>query len=385
MSETATPDAPAKPVPPQAAQSTQPPLFDLLARSWTLEAGISDVAMDAAGKIAGFALEDGRLALMPIEDKESAISRMRVEADSGRSTIRPREKTVANPIMTPELATGAPLLASSGMIGLIAAGRDGRIHRVTPRGQVIAMTDRISPLFAIASDRAGKVAIAREARTDLHEEDGMARLVGLLTPGPANTLAFAPDDHSLAVMLDDKLLLGQPRMGYESHSLGGTGALGFSADGAWLAGSNGSDGFWLLNRRDGRISRLCNFRAAPSAIAFNAAAGAVYASGAFRAAGWSLATPPVDDEATGALRTGRPGLVLIEKIVAHPHRDLIALGTANGAVSIARVGQPEEMVLRHADGSAVTALCWSADGLHLAIGTAAGNAALVTLPEQLFK
>ncbi|WP_112310819.1 WD40 repeat domain-containing protein [Pseudogemmobacter bohemicus] len=392
MSDTATPEAPARPAPQQAVQS---PLFDLLARSWQLEAGISGLAFDAAGKIAGFALEDGRLALMALEDADGPISRMRVEADSGRSTIRPREKPVAQPVLTPELADGAAMLAASGSIGLIAAGRDGRIHRVTPRGQVIAMTDKASPIFAIATDGAGRVAIARDGRTDLHEEEGMARLIGLLTPGPAHALAFAPDDRSLAVMLEETVLIGQPRQGYESHPLGGKGPLGFSADGAWVAGSNGKDGIWLLRRADGTTARIGNFRAAPSAIAFSKSAGAVFASGAFRAAGWSLAEPPLGDgqtgnqmtgnQMTGALKTGRPGLVLIDKLAAHPRRDLIALGTADGAVSIARIGQPEEMPLRHADGSAVTALAWSADGLHLAIGTAAGSAALVTLPEQLFK
>ena len=378
MSETATPDAPARP-------EAQPPLFDLLARSWSLGAAIRDVAIDKAGKAAGFALEDGRLALMPVEDPESALNRIRVEADSGRSTIRARQKPVAAPILTPALAGEAPMRAPSGMVGLIAAARDGRIHRVTPRGQVIQIMAKASPICAIASDSGGRIALARDGRTDLHEEDGMARLVGLLTPGPANKLAFAPDNRSLAVMLEENLLFGQPRQGYDSYPLGGSGPLAFSADGAWIAGSNGKDGIWLLRRADGGIARIGNFRAAPGSIAFSKAGDAVFASGAFRAAGWSLATPPIGDEAAGALRTGRSGLVLIEKIAAHPDRDLIALGTADGAVSIARIGQPEEMPLRQADGSPVTALCWSADGVHLAIGTAAGNAALVTLPPRLFK
>jgi hypothetical protein len=292
---------------------------------------------------------------------------------------------VAPPVLTPELADGPPLLAVSGVIGLIVAARDGRIHRVTPRGQVIPMMNKTSPIFTVASDGAGRLAIGRDGRTDLYEEEGMRRLAGLLTPGPANALAFAPDDRSLAVMLAENLLIGQPSQGYENHPVGGRGPLVFSADGRWIAGANGKDGFWLLRRADGQIGRIGNFRALPSALVFSKAADAVFASGAFRAAGWSLATPPLASEATGALKTGRSGLVLIEKIAAHPRRDLIALGMADGAVAITRVGQPEEMPLRHADGSPVTALAWSADGLHLAIGTAAGNAALVTLPPQLFK
>jgi hypothetical protein len=351
--------------PQQPAKAAQSPLFDLLARSWTLEAAITDVALDRAGKAAGFALADGRVALMPLDDPESPLARMRVEADSGRSTIRPREKPVAQPILTPELATRAPLLAPSNMIGLVAAGRDGRIHRVTPRGQVISLCNKAEPIFALAADGLGRLAIARDGRTDLHDEDGMARQAGLLTPGPAHALAFAPDDRSLAVALKESLIIGQPRKGYELFPLGGSGPIGFSADGRWLVG--------------------CKFRAAPTSVTFCRAADAVFASGAFRAAGWSLATPPFGNEATGALKTGRSGLVLIDKVAAHPARDLIALGTADGAVAIAQAGRAEEMPLRQADGAAVTALAWSADGLHLAIGTANGEAALVTLPPQLFK
>jgi hypothetical protein len=36
-------------------------------------------------------------------------------------------------------------------------------------------------------------------------------------------------------------------------------------------------------------------------------------------------------------------------------------------------------------GSAVTALAWSGDGRHLAIGAVDGTAAIVTFPAQMFK
>ena len=380
MSETANTDTLSRPPPQQSGQSA---LFDLLARSWQLEAGISSLCFDKAGKVAGFALENGRLALMALEDPDSPVSRMRVEADSGRSTIRPREKPVAQPILTPDLAEGAAMLAPSGTLGLIAAGRDGRLHRVTPRGQVIAMTDRSDPIFALASDSTGKLAIAREDRTDIHAEEGIKRLSAVPTPGPANALAFAPTEEALAIMLEESLLIAQPGGGCERQPLGGKGPLVFSADGAWLAGSNGKDGFWMLRRKDAAVTQLASFRATPSAITFST--NAIFASGAFRAAGWSLDGPPAADGQAGALRTGRSGLVLIDQVAAHPGRNLIAIGTADGAVALARPGQSEEMPLRQADGHAITALVWSADGIHLAIGTASGAAALLTLPPQLFK
>ena len=384
MIDTAAPPAPAEAVAP--GQSLQPPLFDLLARSWRLEAAVHSISMDNAGKTAGFALADGRIALIPLDDAESPLVRMRVEFDSGRSTIRPREKPVASPILTRPVAGSAPFLVPSASLGFIAAGCEGRLTRVTPRGQAIPLGRDDAPLSAIASDGKGRIAIAREDRTDLHDEDGMPRQARVVTEGFASAIAFAPDGQSLAVQQDSGLLIWQPRQGSQTHATSGTGSGGLviSADGEWIAGT-GDGGLWLLRRRDGQIARIGKFRAPPLSISFSAGENAVFAAGAFRVAGWSLGTPPFASESDGALRSGRTGLVLIERVAAHPTRPLVAFGTADGAVSVTRIGEVGEMPLRHGDGAAVSALVWSACGTHLAMGTTAGDAAIVTLPAQIFK
>lgn len=371
MNQTIAPPAPA-----------QTALFDLMARSWRLDAPVAGVTLDSAGKTAAFALADGRLALMPLADPESAILRLRMEADSGRATIRPRERPVAPPVLTEALAQGAPMVAASGQIGFLVAARDGRLHRVTPRGQVIALSREARPIGALASDGRGRLALAREDKVMLHAEEQMEKLCAVLTSGPATALAFSPDGQDLAVAQDDSLLLWQPGQGSDILPLAGAAALQFSQTGAWLAGGDAT-GLWLLRRADRRLARIGNFRAAPVSLGF--CTGAVFASGAFRLAGWSLDTPPFDDEATGALRSGRPGLVLVERVATFPARDLVAFGLADGGVAITQAGRADELPLRQADGAAITALAWSADGTALAIGTARGDAALLTLPPQLFK
>lgn len=371
---------------PPPASATQSSLFDLLARTWRLESPVASVALDSAGRTAAFAQADGRLALVPLEDPDSALGRMRVEADSGRSTIRPRLRPVAPPVMTPALAEGAAMLAASGKIGFLVAARDGRLTRVTPRGQVIALQPAGDAVSALASDGKGRLALAHDGRTEVYDEERLQRRIVVLTEGAAATaLAFSADDEALAVMLPDRLILCTRGQSSTTLPLGGAGPLQFSAAGDWLAGADGAGGLWLLRVADGQVARLDKFRAPPVSVAFSAPARAVFAGGAFRLAGWSLDTPPLDDAATGALRSGRPGLVLIEQVACHAKRDLVAFGSADGAVSITRAGHADELLLRPADGAAVTALAWSADGSALAIGTAAGDAAVVTLPPQLFK
>ncbi len=120
-------------------------------------------------------------------------------------------------------------------------------------------------------------------------------------------------------------------------------------------------------------------------LAWSRPANAIVTAGAYRAAAWSMAHPPLADATVGALQTGRPGLVVVDRVAVHPTRDLIAVGYANGQVGVMRLGQRDELLVRQDGGGAATALAWSDDGEHLALGTADGLAALVGFPPHLFK
>ena len=82
--------------------------------------------------------------------------------------------------------------------------------------------------------------------------------------------------------------------------------------------------------------------------------------------------------------TGRPGFVVVETVAAHPKNDLVAAGYANGQIVVSRIGARDQLLVRPS-GASVTTLIWSADGKHLVVGDADGNAAIVTFPAQLFK
>ncbi|MDD2869985.1 hypothetical protein [Neomegalonema sp.] len=377
------------PPPPAPAPTANTALFDLLARSWTLEAPVSSIVMDRAGKTAAFVLADGRVALAPLDEEESSISRLHIEGDTGRSAIRPRKNPPARPTLTPPLCEGAPFLVPSAGLGFIAGTPAGEILRVTPRGQTIPLAKGGEPLTALASDGRGRLGLAHEGSVRLVEEEGLAKLRSLLTPGAARALAFAPgpagDGSRLAIQLEGRLLLWSPDGEVEDLPLGGVGPLAFSPGGAWLAGADEAEGFWLRRMADGASGRLGPFRARPAALTFTARDREVFASGAFRAAGWSLETPPLEDPGLGALRSGRASLVLVERVAAHPKLHLLACGAADGTVTLTRPGQADELTLRLGEGEAVGALAWSPCGLHLAIGAGAGFAALATLPPQMFK
>ncbi|MGI9415384.1 MAG: hypothetical protein ACR2PM_17040, partial [Hyphomicrobiales bacterium] len=70
-------------------------LFGLLARSWQMDAAVSDIVLDAGGGAVAFALADGSISLARFEDSEPASTRIRVSVEHGGVSIQPRTKDLA--------------------------------------------------------------------------------------------------------------------------------------------------------------------------------------------------------------------------------------------------------------------------------------------------
>lgn len=162
-------------------------------------------------------------------------------------------------------------------------------------------------------------------------------------------------------------------------------SLDWSQDGRWLAAGCSDKALLLFDIPAGAADRIVDFPSAVSATCFSKSGQALIASGAFRVVGWKLPDLPFGDHGGTPIETGRPGLTLVETVAAHPKRDLCAVGYANGLVTICRIGQRDEMMLREGTGQGVTALAWSSDGAHLAMGTEDGRAAIVAFPKSMFK
>ena len=68
-------------------------LFDLIARSWPMDAAVTQAVFNEEGGAVAFS--DGKsLSLAPVADPERPETRVRVAADSGRQTISPRKSPV---------------------------------------------------------------------------------------------------------------------------------------------------------------------------------------------------------------------------------------------------------------------------------------------------
>jgi WD40 repeat protein len=70
---------------------------------------------------------------------------------------------------------------------------------------------------------------------------------------------------------------------------------------------------------------------------------------------------------------------LVTAVAFHPSEEVLAIGYADGAAILVRFADQMGMELDEPGEGAVTALAWSADGKHVAIGDEAGRGAIVSV------
>ena len=374
-------------------QPAPPPhsLFELLARRWTRPAPVGAIAFNNDQSAAAFAAADGSVAIMAMADPEPPAKRVRVSTETGRATIRPRDKPVRPAIAIGPVDDRLPPLTAYRKGSFAVAGHDGRVLAVTARGQIVPFGARLAQRVVAIDHHAptGQTACAGGDEIAVFTDDDNSRPLRLACGQVLAAVALSPDGRQLAAAHAGGVTvwrLDEPAQPREFAFAGAPTGVSWSPDGGWLACPLAEGGFQLLRLEDGASRPVLGYPTPVRSVAWSRAGNALATGGAFRAVAWSMAQLPLGDATEGALQTGRPGLVVVERIAAHPQRDLIAAGYANGQVSIMQLGQRDELLLRQEDGGgAVQALAWSADGGHLAIGTADGVAAVASFPPHMFK
>ncbi|MBP2236368.1 hypothetical protein J2Z31_002882 [Sinorhizobium kostiense] len=363
-------------------------MFDLFARSWQRRATVMDLRFNAAGTAVAFAGADGSLAIAPLADAEAPEKRIRVSADFGRATIRPRKAPPPPLIETATLDDRTLPLAAGPADRFIVASGAGELLFVDASGEIESAGIRVGGPVMALDHRAANGITAMSDGVDLflsHHRSPPVRLE------PENcgiaAIALSPDGLHVAAGTANGLLLWETSEATDPQSIHLPArpiAIRWSGDGRWLACPLGRQGIGLVEVATKRTAVLHDFPVPVESSCWSGPSNALIASGAFRIAAWTMEAPPLADSRSGALIAGRSGLVAVDRVAAHPTRNLVAASYASGQIVVARIGGADELVVRHA-GEAVTALEWSANGSHLAIGTADGTAAIVTFPPQIFK
>ncbi|WP_353476697.1 hypothetical protein PVT71_28325 (plasmid) [Salipiger sp. H15] len=372
---------------PQGALS----LFDLIGRAWDLGCPVAQLVFNASQTAVAAPCSDGSVRFLPVADSEHPETRMRVEFDTGRMSIRPRKNGLPAAFGTGEpVVREEPGMCRLGTEGFAAIGLDGGLWRATARGQFLRIAQGSPAPFDALCDLPGEGGLAAVQGSELKifGPDGAALPGSVPLAHGVRRLRLSPDGRTLACWRPGSLTLVDLATAAVVATVEGEGDLldlAWSPDGRWIAGGCREKALLLYDTQARQADRIVDFPAPVGQVAFSAPARALIASGAFRTVGWRLPDLPFGDHGGEAIETGRAGLTLVEAVAAHPARDLCAVGYANGLVTLSRIGQRDEMMLREGTGRAVTALSWSADGSHLALGSDDGTAAIVTFPKSMFK
>lgn len=360
-------------------------LFDLLARNWRRTSAVADLCFNDDQTLLAAACEDGSVVIARLADNEPPEGRIKV--DNGQTTIHPREGKPSPLIITRIKGAGAVRAGHDG--GFLATNDKGSLVRISRAGEIAETVFAAdTPVLAFDHCQAtGLTAIVAGGQVHLRTS-GASSTVETELAGNAACVALLHDGTMLA--LAGGARLGLYRCGDNLKPVlqvalpTETTKLTWSEDGQWLACGLGAAGLCLVDVGSGRHVMLGEFPGPVHSLDWSAHANALFAAGAYRIAGWSMAAPPFENSASGALATGRPGLVMVDAVAAQPKGRLVAAGYGNGQIVVAPAGSPEELVVRQAGGR-VSALRWSADGRHLAMGDADGNIAIITFPKELFK
>ncbi|RWM05637.1 WD40 repeat domain-containing protein [Mesorhizobium sp.] len=364
--------------------------FDLLARSWQRPAAVAAACFSADGSAVAFTSVDGTVAIAPLADQEPPESRIRVSGDLGQTTIRPRQKPPAPLVATSALGDGDVPITSYLRSGFLIGTTTGQAMHLAANGEVAETSINIEGPIVAIDHSVGTASTAISNGHDVFLSRAHDDPVKLRQAASSSThaIAFSPDGKQLAFDTGNGVSIwtvdGDPVPIRDFSTPAGPRSLRWSVDGSWLACGLETGGFALASLAGGQSGVVGGFPSPVRTVCWSRPANALFASGAFRIAGWSMAAPPLHDPAAGALETGRSGLVPVETVAAHSERKIIAAGYANGRITVAQIGSRDELVVKPS-GSAITALTWSGDGQHLAAGMVDGTAAIVTFPALLFK
>jgi WD40 repeat protein len=353
-------------------------LIDLLGACWESDAPVIEAVWERSGQCAGFALGDGTLALA-------------TGVWEGGPRLKPREtggvefvqaQTPPAPLTRFSVHEGSCLaLAADPAGGFLSGGDDGRLVRLLVDGtSELVAHEPGAWIDRVAASPLGGRAYASGRR--VHWQGPKPACLPL--PGSATALAFDPAGTHLAIShhggvtlwpadtLRERLLAWP---GYHRN-------VAWSPDGRYLVSGMEENALHGWRLPDGADIEIGGYPGQPRSLSFAADGRFLATSGGLRAVCWRFDPPVANDQ---PYECGIAGNTPVSRVACHPLHPLIAVGYHSGAVLLCQPGSSDILCIKGAGNGAVSAMAWSPDGRRLALGTEAGELALVFLPDELFR
>jgi WD40 repeat protein len=317
-------------------------------RSWRFDAPVVGCAFDGEG-VCAFGLGDGTL---------------RIVTDEGE-------------VETAAAHQGALLaLCVHPEDGFLSGGDDGRLVLTqdgAPR-ELLAIKNRWIENVAVSAET-GLIACTAGKTAIIVQGDEHATFAHAST---AAGVAFDPKGRRLAVAHYNGASLWWAKAAEQQpKSLEWKGshiAVTWSPDGRFLVTSMQESALHGWRIEDAADMRMSGYPAKIRSLAWDRRGRMLFTSGADRVVGWPF-TGRGGPMGRDPIQIGPERDGLVQVVATHPERDIVAAGTSDGAVWFEEIGDPgANFVLMN--GAKVSALAFSHDGEHLAIGTDDGFAAV---------
>ena len=353
-------------------------LIDLLGACWESDAAVVEVVWDRSGQCAGFALGDGTLALA-------------TGVWEGGPRLEPRERggvefvqAQAPPAPLTRFAVheGACLaLTADPAGGFLSGGDDGRlVHLLLDGASELIAYEAGAWIDRVAASPASGRAYACGRRVHWLGPKPAC----LMLTGSATAMAFDPAGARLAISHQGGVTL------WAAHTLrerslkwpGYHRNVAWSPDGRYLVTGMEENALHGWRLPDGADIEMGGYPGQPRSLSFSADGRFLATSGGMRAVCWRFDPPGANEEPH---ESGLAGKTPVSVVVCHPVHPLIAVGYHSGAVLLCQPGSSDLLFIKGAGSSPVSAMAWSPDGRRLALGTEAGELALVFLPDELFR
>ena len=267
--------------------------------------------------------------------------------------------------------------APRGAEGLVTLGENGRLRRVgLDAAEDIDGGDGKWP-SALATGPEGAIAVAAGKRVTVHVpgKPARARDIGAMVSG----LAFAPKGLRLAAARYDGVSLYFPNLpdaAIEDLKWKGSHLdVLFSPNGQFLVTSMQENALHGWRVADKAHMRMTGYPAKTRSMDFDHKGEWLATSGAEAAVVWPFQSKdgPMG-KAPLEVAFRRDGMVT--RVAFHPKAPVLAVGYADGSVSLVRMSDEAELVAIEASGTPVASLAWSASGRLLAWATEEGRAGL---------
>ena len=329
-------------------------------RSVASDAPAIACAFSRDGNKLAFALGDGSVRLLPAGLKDPAPA----------TNVAAHKGAVLSLIADP---TGD---------GFISGGDDGRLLRIAADGGTTELVNQkgkwIDKLAAHAAS--GAIAASAGKMALVIDKAGQAREFG---PHQSTVTAvdFSKDGSRIAcahyggitVWSIGHVTLPPRRFAWQGSHV----ALRWSTDGKFIATGTQENDIHVWRIAQATDMRMQGYPAKVKSLSWSADARWLYTSSQPVFTAWSFAGK--GPEGKPPLQFGDEGAGLITVVAAHPASEFVAGGYDSGELQLGDIKARRSVVLKMSDGSPITCLAWSPDGLQLVTGNEKGDLLTIDL------